>query len=220
MNDERDLIRLMTWLSPAFPIGAFAYSGGLERAIHDGLVRDGNGLYSWLEGVISHGTLWNDAVLLSESHQGHDDAQRLAEVSELAQALAGSKERHDEIMAQGVAFLMAAGAWTHAVFDRMGEDAPLSVAIGGVAGAHGIKLENTLAAFLHAAASQQVSASIRCGLMGQKESVVILAKLEAPIIDTARRAAVSTLDDLGSATLHADIMSMKHETQPVRLFRS
>ena len=219
-GDLQALLRLMAWLSPAFPVGSFAYSGGLERAVHDGLVRDSTGLSNWISAIIEHGSAWNDAVLLVEAHGAGTDVQRLATVAELAEALAGSKERHNETMLLGDAFLSAAAAWPHAIFSGLPARTAYPVAVGAVAGAHGIAAEKAAAAFLHALASQMVSSGIRLGVSGQKDGVAVLARLEGLFADVARRAAQSSLDDLGAATIQADIASLRHETQGTRLFRS
>ncbi|MDL2400650.1 urease accessory protein UreF [Rhizobium mayense] len=219
-GDIQALLRLMTWLSPAFPVGSFAYSGGLESAVHDGLVQDATGLRDWIRALIRHGSAWNDAVLLAEAHGAGEDAARLAEVAELAEALAGSKERHQETMLLGEAFLSAADAWPHPVFSILPAKTAYPVAVGAVAGAHGISREKALAAFLHALASQMLSAGIRLGVTGQKQGVAILAALEDVIAEAATRAAQSSLDDLGAATVQADIASLRHEKQGIRLFRS
>jgi urease accessory protein len=223
MNEQHELqalLRLMAWLSPAFPIGSFAYSGGLERAVHDDLVQDAAGLAQWIEALLRHGAVWNDAVLLAEAHVADDDVQRLADAAALAEALAGSRERHQETMLIGAAFLSAARAWPHAVFSLLPEKLAYPVAVGAVSKAHEISLEKTLAAFLHAVASQTVSAAIRLGVCGQRDGVEILAELETVIMETAMRAAGSSLDDLGSATIQADIAGLRHEIQASRLFRS
>lgn len=220
MADTVALVRLMTWLSPAFPVGAFSYSGGLEQAVADGDVGDAQTLRGWLLSLLAHGTLWNDAVLLAAAHRAFDDAERLAEIAALAEALSGSAERQLETMLQGGAFLTAAASWPHPVLDALGDAAAYPVAVGAVSAAHGIGAEAALAAFLHAVASNLVSVAIRCGVIGQKNAVSVLAGLEAEIIALAAAAAGSTLDDLGSATIRADIASLRHETLPTRLFRS
>ncbi|OWV80176.1 urease accessory protein UreF [Rhizobium sp. R634] len=214
------LLRLAAWLSPAFPVGSFAYSGGLERAVADGLVCDAVSLAAWIGTLIEHGSAWNDSVLLAESHRQQADPARLAEIAALAEALAGSRERHQETMLLGDAFLAAARAWPDDVFDRLPDKAAYPIAVGAVAGAHGIGLEKVIAIFLHAYASQAVSAGIRLGVTGQRDGVAVLAGLEEQIAEAARRAAGSTLDDLGSAAIQADIASLRHETQATRLFRS
>ncbi|MBX4938783.1 urease accessory protein UreF [Rhizobium binae] len=219
-HELQALLRLTAWLSPAFPVGSFAYSGGLERAVSDGFVCDAASLAAWIGTLIEHGSAWNDAVLLAESHRQQADPARLAEIAALAEALAGSRERHQETMLLGDAFLAAAQAWPDDVFERLPSKAAYPIAVGAVAGAHGIGLEKVIAVFLHAYASQAVSAGIRLGVAGQRDGVAVLAGLEEQIAATARQAAGSTLDDLGSAAIQADIASLRHETQATRLFRS
>ncbi|MEK1894790.1 MAG: urease accessory protein UreF [Rhizobium sp.] len=219
-GDLQALLRLMAWLSPAFPVGSFAYSGGLERAVHDRLVTDAHSLAAWALNLIERGVVWNDAVLLAESHRCHGQRDRLGELAQLAEALAGSRERHQETMLLGDAFVAAASAWPDAVFDRLPQHVAYPVAVGAVAGAHEVASERAIAAFLHAYLSQAVSAGIRLGVAGQKDGVAILARLEGDIARIATRSATSTLDDLGAATIQADIMSLRHETQSTRLFRS
>lgn len=218
--DAKALLRLMAWLSPAFPIGGFAYSGGLERVVHDGLVRDAAGLVGWLSSLLRHGSLWNDAVLFAEAWRRSGDGAGLKETAELGLALAGSAERHTETLALGKAFAAAASAWPHPVLDRLPAAVPFPVAVGAIAAAHGVAPASALAAYLHAAVSQSVSAAIRLGVSGQADGVAVLAGLEAPIIETSERASLATLDELGGAAVQAEIASLRHETQHSRLFRS
>lgn len=214
------LLRLMAWLSPAFPIGSFSYSHGLETAAHLGLVADADSLRQWLADLIERGSAWNDAVLFAEAHGQVSTDAKLSDLAELGEAMAGSRERHMETMLQGAAFLRAAAAWPHPALGALPADCPYPVAVGAVAGAHGVPLEPALAAFLQAFASNQIQASIRLGVIGQVDATATLAALERLVSEAAHRAAVSTLDDLGSATIAAEIASMQHETHYSRLFRT
>lgn len=218
--DTKGLLRLMTWLSPAFPIGGFAWSGGLERAVADGVVANAQDLRNWLSIVLCRGSLWNDAVLLCEAWRQVENENELAEVAALGLALAGSAERFGETLSLGKAFISAASAWPHAVFGRLPSDVPFPVAVGAVAAGHDVPCVQALAAFLHAAVSQSVSAGIRLSVAGQAEGVAIIAGLEALINDLATRASAASLDDLGGAAVQAEITSLRHETQHSRLFRS
>lgn len=219
-TETQALLRLMTWLSPAFPVGAFAYSGGLEAAVREGYVTDAEELADWLDALLRNGPVWNDAVLLAEAWHGVDNPERLSNVNELAVALAGSAERHLETTAQGAAFREAASAWQPPVFGALHEAVAYPVSVGAVAAANGVPLDKTLTAYLHALASQLVSAAIRCGVLGQKQGVAILADLEPGILDIAACASRTSLDDLGTATMVADLMAIRHETIGTRLFRS
>jgi urease accessory protein len=218
-QDLSALLRLMAWLSPAFPIGSFAYSGGLERAVHDGLVVDAPDLGKWLASVMAHGAVWNDAVLLAEAHRSAGDPGQLAECGALAAALAGSRERHQETVLLGEAFLAAAAVWPMTPA-AMPAALAYPVAVGAIAAAHGVACERAIAAYLHAFVSQGVSAAIRLSVCGQKDGVAVMAGLEDTVAAIAEKAGHSSLDDLGSAAIQADIVALRHETQKVRLFRS
>ena len=219
-SEMQALLRLLTWLSPAFPIGGFAYSGGMERAVHDGLVQDAAGLRGWIGALMAHGTIRTDGVLLAAAFRLADDAAGLAELAALATALAGSAERHQETTLLGEAFVTAARAWPHLLFERLPAACAYPVAVGAVSAVHAVPLESVLTAFLHAGASQLISAGIRLGVSGQRDGVAILAGFEEVIADSAGWIVNSTLDDLGSSTILADIASLRHETQRSRIFRS
>ncbi len=217
------LIRLMTWLSPAFPIGAFAYSGGLERAIADRRIRDRAGLHTWLDGLMGHGAMKTDAIFFSLSYRACGEAI-LAEINDLALALAGSAERLAETVSLGTAFVDAARDWPHPALQdiraRAGGRVVYPVAAGAIAGANETGLEAGLAAYLHANLSQLVSVAIRCGVIGQREGVGLLASFEDHVASLAGELTDCTEGDLGSAAFMAEISSLKHETQTTRLFRS
>ncbi|AZO13037.1 urease accessory protein UreF [Mesorhizobium sp. M3A.F.Ca.ET.174.01.1.1] len=214
------LLRLMAWLSPSFPVGGYSYSHGIERAVHDGLISDRDDLAGWLETLVEMGSGWNDAVLFAESWRRARDGGDLAELATLAEALAGSKERHLETMLQGAAFLKAASAWPCPALERLPSDCPYCVAVGAVAGSHGIGLAEALSAFLQAFFSNLLQAAIRLGVLGQVDATSLLAGFEPLALATATRAARSSLDDLGGSAFVSDIMAMQHETQYSRLFRS
>lgn len=214
------LLRLMAWLSPAFPVGGFSYSHGLERAVQDGFVADRQSLAAWLEALVEMGSGWNDAVLFAESWRRASEVGDLGEIAAVAEALAGSRERHAETMLQGAAFLKAASAWPSPVLGRLPADCPYCVAVGAVAGGNGIGLTDALSAFLQAFFSNLVQVAIRLGVVGQVDATASLAGFEPLALATAARAATSSLDDLGGCAFVSDVMAMRHETQYSRLFRS
>jgi urease accessory protein len=216
----RPLLRLLTWLSPAFPVGSFSYSHGLERAIHDGFVRDAESLFDWLEGLVSFGGGWTDTVLLAEAWRAADDPERLAAVAELAEALAFSRERLAETLGQGNAFLAAARAWPEGSISTVSADTAYPVAVGAVCARAAIGLPDSVTAYVHAFASNLVSVAMRSVRIGQTDAMAVLARLEPAILATADRAMLSTLDDLGSAAFNSDLCALRHETQETRLFIS
>ncbi len=211
------LVRLMTWLSPAFPVGAFSYSHGIERAVHDGLINDKTSLQDWLVDLMNHGSVWNDAVLFAASWR--DTGGRCVEESELGEAMAGSKERHMETMLQGNAFLQAVEHWSNAE-SSVAREMPYPVAVAMVAARNKVACEPALAAYLHAVVSNLIQGAVRLVPLGQSHGVSLMAAMETQILAVTERAARSSLDDLGSAAIMSDIMAMQHETQYSRVFRS
>ncbi len=223
---ERALFRLMAWLSPSFPVGAYTYSHGLETAVEDGWVRDRATLTAWIEGLVRHGSACNDALLLTAAWQATcaEDTARLSEVREIAAALHATAELKLESTQQGAAFREAIRkSWPAPGVERLGDDAgPLAypVAVGVAAAAHGVPLRPALHAYLHAFAANLVSAGVRLIPLGQSDGQRALAELEAVVAATADAAETGTLDDLGGCSFAADLCSMRHETQYTRLFRS
>ena len=220
------LFRLMTWLSPSFPVGAFSYSSGIEWAVEAGDIRDADTLKDWLASMLD-GPGFCDGVFLAQTHRAaaSGDDKALREVAELAAAFVPSRERQLETSAQGRAFMdIARSAWSSDSLELMIApcDGPIvyPVAVGIVSAAHAIPLPATMLAFLHALVSNWISAGARLVPLGQTDSQRVLAALEPMVAATGNRALRAGLDDLASATFRADLASMRHETQYTRLFRS
>lgn len=219
-GQRQALLRLMAWLSPAFPIGAFSYSAGLESAVVEGHVGDAEGLSAWLRLLLRDGSLRNEAILLAEAHRCQARGGDLEDLLALAAALAGSMERHQESMRLGEAFVRAASAWPDPVLTRLAGPVAYSVVVGAVASAHGVDAGDTLSAFLHAQVSQAISVAIRLGVIGQTAGLAVLAGLEADVLAMVSAVEGLGLDDLGSASVIAETLSMRHEAQYSRLFQS
>ena len=220
MTDSASLLRLMSWLSPVFPTGSFAYSSGLERAVGDGLVSDTETLREWTSSALRHGSQWNDAVLLAAAWNTKGDANTLAELCQLAEALCGSHTRLRETVNQGEAFLGAATAWLRADAASLPRKPALPVAVGAVAAMTETPLELTLNAYLHAFANAQLQAAIRLSVTGQKGTAALLAELEPLIAETAKLAQRSSIDDLGGCAITAEIAAMNHSQLQPKLFLS
>lgn len=225
--DPPALYKLMAWLSPSYPVGAFSYSSGVEWAVEAGDICDAETLRRWLAAVIAEGSGFCDAVLFVHAYRAVESGgeAKLAGVAELAAALAPSRERHLETTAQGRAFLEATReAWPCAALDRLATawDGPVAypVAVAAASAGHGIGLDPALGAYLQALAANLVSAGVRLVPLGQTAGQKVLAALAPVVAATGARAQGTPLEEVGSATIRADIASMRHETQYTRLFRS
>jgi urease accessory protein len=227
---EGALFRLMTWLSPSYPVGAFSYSHGLEYAVEIGAISDGAGLGHWVATALAAGAGHSDAALFAAAYRAATgDARALDEIAVLAAAWRGTAETALESAAQGAAFLATTrAAWPHPALDAlalrhggpMGSGVALAVAVAVAAAAHGVELAPALTAYLHAFAGNLVSAGIRLIPLGQTEGQRCLAALAAPVADAVERAITTPLEEVGTAAPMLDWCSMRHETQYTRLFRS
>lgn len=209
------LLTLTQWLSPAYPVGAFTYSHGLEALVDAGTVHDVQSFVSWITDTLSHGAGQNDVILLAHAYNARDK-QALAELDSLARALAPSAERLLETDQQGAAFARTTAA-VHAL-----ELPALTypVAVGHAAQLQNLPLAETAQLFLHAFAANLTSAATRLVPLGQTEAQTALAALAPLCQDIANTARRLSLDAIVSSTFVSDIASMRHETQYSRLFRS
>jgi urease accessory protein len=207
------LMTLVQWLSPAFPTGGFAYSHGMEQVISDGGIRSGADLEAWLADVLRFGAGKQDAILLSSALEPGAD---LDELAALCIALQPSAERLREVAEQGAAFARTVAALTGVEV----EERPLPVAVGAAARGLGLEKREVVALYLHAFASNLVSAAVRFVPLGQNEGQAALSRLHPLIGRLADEAAETALDAIGSAAMGADLASMRHEELDVRIFKT
>ncbi len=215
MPTDTPHLTLMQWLSPGYPIGAFAYSHGLEKMVESGAIQDATQFEAWLSDVLCHGSGRSDAILLHCAYR-LDSPARLRELDDFARALAPSSERRMETELQGAAFAQTTAAiWKS-------EDMPRAypLAVGVAAKRAGIDPVLTCAAYLHAFAANLTSAAVRLIPLGQTEGQAVLARMTPLCQQIAEEAIHMTIHDIGSGTFATDIASMQHETQYSRQFRS
>ncbi len=225
--DDAAFYRLLAWLSPSYPVGAFAYSHGVEWAVEDGTIRGETELLTWVTDILELGGGRSDGILFCAAHAAvtGGDLERLSEINELALALAPSSERRLETAAQGTAFLSTTlGAWAWADASKaaalLGGETAYPVAVATAAAGHGIPVRPALHAYLHAFAANLVSAGVRLIPLGQSAGQRVLAALEGPVAAAMQEALAGTLDSVGGAVMLADVAAIRHETQYTRLFRS
>lgn len=234
---DADHLRLTQWLSPAFPIGAFAYSQGLEAAIAAGDVRDAASLQGWIAAVLTHGSGRLDAGFIALARAADADLPALAD---LCRAMAGSSERLTEMTEQGRAFGLTIAALTGAIHEqtvtaprqpldfkspenvpaRDTPSLPYPLAVGQATRALKVETSEVIMLFLQALAAQLTSVAVRFVPLGQTEGQIVLTRLAPLIADLAARYDLFTLDDLSSTTPGADLATMRHETMDVRIYRT
>jgi urease accessory protein len=221
------LFRLMTWLSPAYPVGAFAYSGGIEWAVEAGDIGDAATLRQWLEAVLAEGAASSDGIFFVQAYRAVADGNsaRVAEIAELAAAFSPTRERYLETTTLGRTFTeVTCAAWPCPALHKLQQiwDGPPAypVAVAAACAGHNVPLAPALHAFFTALASNLISAGVRLIPLGHTNSQRVLNAIEPSIGAAAQRALAGTLDDCASVTFRADIASARHETQYTRLFRS
>ncbi len=226
-DEAASLYRLMTWLSPSFPVGAFSYSSGIEWAVEAGDISDAASLRGWLAAMLGDGSGFCDAVFLAQAHRAASAGTTWRCVRSpnspppsCPRASASSRPRRRAAPSSRSRARpgRATGSmnWSPLAMAR----SSIPSAVGIVSAAHAVPLAPAMHAFLHAVVSNWISAGARLVPLGQTDSQRILASLEADVAATAKRALAASLDDLGSATFRADLASLRHETQYTRLFRS
>src|SRR5499433_3203112 len=236
MNNEQyrfsrlALLRLQSWLSPAFPSGAYSYSHAVEWAVEAGYIRDYKTLIDWLQADLRYGSGRNEAIFFIEAWRSaaHDDRAKLVEIAELAGAFRGTAEFALESSQQGAGCLSTLRrVWPADLLDRLSELLselhlpPALAVVHGVASAkEGVPGNLALAAFLQSYVANLVTAGVRLIPLGQTDGQRAIAALEQSVLAATEEALGSTIDDLGSAAFMVDFGSMRHETQYTRLFRS
>jgi urease accessory protein len=224
---QEALYRLMTWFSPAYPVGAFAYSSGIEWAVEAGDITSAETLRSWLESILRVGAGLNDGIIFSATHRAvtRDDAAAIGEIAELAAAFVPTRERYHETTTLGRSFVQVTqAAWPCAALTKLSAlwRGPIAypVAAGAACAGHDIPLGPALYAFVTALCANWTSAGVRLIPLGHTEGQAALKALEPTVATCVKRALAAQLDDLASATFRSDLASALHESQYTRLFRS
>ncbi len=215
MATHTDVLTLSQWFSPAFPVGAFAYSHGLEWTIETGEVRDAASTETWLETVLRDGAGWNDAVLLSAAFQAETD-DAIQSVDATCRALAASRERLLESERLGAAFCETVSA----VWGAELRGLTYPVAVGRAARLEGLPVLLTTQLFLQAFISTLASVAVRLVPLGQTDGQRLILALTPHCAEVAEQAVTADLSDLRSSAFLTDIAAMKHETQHTRIFRT
>ena len=208
--DAKQMLILQNWFSPAFPVGGFSYSSGLETAIARGDVYDRNSLASWLRQTLLHGSIFMDAVFLRSAMDGQG-------VNEQCLALCACAERFQETSELGAAF-------SRVMRDTQGIDLPTGLAypvsVGMAARHFGLAREATLAAFMQGTCMNQISVAVRAVPIGQIDGQACLLSLAAVIEAATRKALATDAEQAGSFALAADLCALEHETSEQRIYRT
>jgi len=224
------LLRLQSWLSPAFPTGSYSYSHCLEWAVESGYINNRESLVDWLEADLCFGSGRNEAIFFSEAWRcaRDNDHANLFEIAELAAVFRGTAEFVLESSQQASACRATLRqVWPDRLLDALSQllserhiPPALAVTLGVRAAREGIPISLALPAFLQSHIANLVSAGVRLVPLGQTDGQLAIAALEQAVLAASAQAKEATIDDLGSAAFMVDLGSMAHESQYTRLFRS
>lgn len=205
-------LTIQQWMSPAFPIGAFAYSHGMEWAMETGRIHNGKSLFDWLVDLLKYGSAKTDAAFVSQVY----DTDAYEALNSQLLALCPSLDRVNETTVQGDAFCKV----LRDVWETEMPDLALPVAIGVAAKLHGLDRHLTVSSYLHAFCSNLVSAAVRLVPLGQTLGQKVLMDLTPVIQTTTDYALTAQTSDLWSNCFLSDVASMRHEIQSPRIFKT
>ncbi len=221
-GNGQDFLCLLSWVSPAFPTGGFAYSHALEWAVETGDITALDSLVDWISALLAYGSLRVDMIFVRHAWLAGQDIRQLEEIAAYACACTSSRERYEETVYQGEAFLKAASVWDDSLMLARNPATrwPLPVAQGAVFRRGGAHARQAVQAAGHMAVAALVSAAVRLVPLGQTDGLRAQARLEKAILEAARQTEQCGLDDVGTACFRSDLAAMHHETQGTRLFRT
>ena len=206
-----DILTLTQWLSPAFPVGAFAYSSGLESAIDDGLVSPDT-LEDWLRDMMHHGPCRSDALAIRAGAAIGDPTIP----DRIVRANCTTQERLRELEEQGEAFCKQLTAnWGVDVDGLL-----LTTAIGHGCRMLALPADLAVTLYLQAWLGNQIACAQRLMALGQTEGQRILAALNVEAAKLSAATQGQGLDQMSNQCLVAEVAAMRHEIQSPRIFRT
>jgi urease accessory protein len=216
------LLHLLQFASPALPIGGYSYSQGLEAALEEGLVTDAASARAWIvRGLHEVMAQW-DAPLFWRLLQAFAarDADAVRCWSECYLASRDTAELRAETVQMGYSLSRLVVELGLAGAGPAGEEIALPAALACAIDALGVPHEEALLALLFSWAENQVLVCVKSVPLGQVAGQRLLLSLR-PEIETAARTA-RTLEDeaLSNWTPGLSMLSMRHEVQHGRLYRS
>jgi urease accessory protein len=214
------LVRLLQLASPAVPVGAYSYSGGLEAAVEAGLVTDAASAGRWIGDVLSHSVSRMEAPVLLRLYAAWriGDAEGVARWNELILASRETAELRAETAQMGysLAKLLADLGLGAIELDEIAYPTAFSFA----AERWEIDPRAALSAYLWSWLENQAMAAVKSVPLGQTEAQRMLLSLGSRIHDITERAGSLADDELCNFAPGLAILSARHETQYSRLFRS
>ena len=216
----RALLAALHLASPALPVGGFAYSQGLERAIEDRLVSNESSALRWIGDLLLLSLARFEAPLWLRAFDAcaAGDAAGFARCNDELLAARETAELRAESVQMGASLLRllpALGAEPPAL-----EPIAYPAAFAAACAALAIDREAGLAAYLWSWAENQVLVAVKTVPLGQQAGQRLLIALHTQLVQAIAVASQLKDDELGSAAVAFALASARHETQYSRLYRS
>ena len=220
MKNFQNLLKLLTWNSQSYPIGSYSFSSGLEYAVESSIITSGKKLQTWLKELLIFGNLQSDSILLIETWKLMNENKNhiIPDLNIFAISLNQSYEKYLESYEQGKAFIKISGeAWNHKFSSH---NLVFPIAYASSAYQENISLKDTLISYLHANLSNLLAAGIKLIPLGQTEGQKIQISLNTFIENEYKNILKKDINNIGNCAWVNDIISMKHENQFTRIFRT
>lgn len=218
------LLRLLQLTSPALPIGAFAYSQGLEYAVQAQWVHDETSAQAWILGVMREGVARLDVPVLARLYRAWsvNDEDALDYWSAYLRASREAAELREEDRQLGMALarllrdleIAEAAPWLTR------PQANLATLFALAAVRWNISLRDAANGYLWSWTEAQVAAAVKLVPLGQTAGQRILSRAVLEIPAAAAAGWSLSDDEIGYAAPRLAIGSALHESQYSRLFRS
>lgn len=225
--DALSLTRLLQLASPALPVGAYSYSGGLESAIEDGLVADADGAAVWIADVLEYSVASFEAPLLwrMSCALADDDSDAFLRWNAVFRAGRETAELRVETLQMGNALkilLAALPFCDEAAMAKLDAAGGLTFPAAFSFSAQCMKIDAgaALIAYLWSWLENQVMAALKALPVGQTAGQNMLAAIGARLPQIAQDAMTLADDELSNFAPGLAIASSRHEIQYSRLFRS
>ena len=220
MKKFNKILKLLTWNNQSFPIGSYCFSSGLEFAVESKLIQSGKDLQYWLNDLLKYGSLYSDALILLEAWKlaSKKENNKINDLNNFAVSLNQSNEKYIENYEQGKSFIkITEDAWNHKYISKK-LVYPIAYAVAAVQ--ENINMEDVLICYLHSSLCNLLAAGIKLIPLGQTEGQKIQIALNTYIEEEYKNILKKNFNDIGNCGWVNDIISMKHENQFTRTFRT
>ncbi|WP_024851768.1 urease accessory protein UreF [Hydrogenovibrio kuenenii] len=216
------LLRLLQLSSPTLPVGAYAYSQGIEAAVHSKLIVDMESAQRWLHDVLTQSISLNDLALLKHLYiaWSEGDLEKVSSLGEVSLAIRETHELRMEDQHLAKALIRLTKPLSVDFPEEMENKETYPLVFAKFAVSWKVSLQEVLEAFCWSWLENQIAAMVKLVPLGQTQGQMLMLKMDESIHQAIEQAKQSEEEDIGNSLPMLAILSAQHETQYTRLFRS